>query len=253
MRSHLEQLAAQAGHPLDVRRIPGPDWIEASIQGFAGDERPMARVIAGTLAPARVLTAEAAAAEFTAALEPARQEIMAHARALRERAGKPDADARRLADEVSSLRAEMDRLRDPAGALTMLEVVRDAGGRIGVLARLDEPARERAHAILEAAARGPVSDVAPAPGLNAGRTDAHKRKHPATEVLDALRPAQPDTPAPWNRELTPLGERLAAYTRQQEDQRAAEAAPAPPAKPAPDPDDTPQPRRRPGRDPGPGF
>ena len=55
MRLHLSQLAEQAGHRLDVTRMAGPAWIEASIRGFEGDERPLANLIAGALAPARWL------------------------------------------------------------------------------------------------------------------------------------------------------------------------------------------------------
>lgn len=53
MRLHLSQLAEAAGHRLDITGKPGPAWIEASIRGFAGDERPLARLIAGAIEPAR--------------------------------------------------------------------------------------------------------------------------------------------------------------------------------------------------------
>jgi cell filamentation protein len=48
---YLKQLAAQAGHRLDLARIAGERWIAASISSHAADYRPMAKVIAGALKP----------------------------------------------------------------------------------------------------------------------------------------------------------------------------------------------------------
>ena len=48
---YLKQLAAQAGHTLDLTRIAGPEWIEASILSHAADYRAMAAVISGGLKP----------------------------------------------------------------------------------------------------------------------------------------------------------------------------------------------------------
>jgi cell filamentation protein len=48
---YLKQLAAQAGHRLDLARIAGERWIAASISSHAADYRPMAEVISGALKP----------------------------------------------------------------------------------------------------------------------------------------------------------------------------------------------------------
>src|SRR5688572_832731 len=47
----LKQLAQEAGHPLDLTRIRGPDWIAASVASHAADCQPMAAIIAGALKP----------------------------------------------------------------------------------------------------------------------------------------------------------------------------------------------------------
>lgn len=52
MRLHLEQLAAQAGHRLDVSRLPVQEWNDASRVSFlAGDNRPLAAMIERGLDP----------------------------------------------------------------------------------------------------------------------------------------------------------------------------------------------------------
>jgi len=48
---YLKQLAERAGHSLDLTRIEGPRWIEASMLSHAADYRPMAAMIAKALAP----------------------------------------------------------------------------------------------------------------------------------------------------------------------------------------------------------
>jgi cell filamentation protein len=48
---YLAQLAAQAGHPLDLRLIVKPEWLAASIAAHRGDYAPFARCIHGALAP----------------------------------------------------------------------------------------------------------------------------------------------------------------------------------------------------------
>ncbi len=45
MRFHLEQIAHQAGHSIDIADVEARDWIGASIASFRGDEHPLARVI----------------------------------------------------------------------------------------------------------------------------------------------------------------------------------------------------------------
>jgi cell filamentation protein len=42
---YLKQLAAQAGHSLDLTRIAGPRWMEASVASHGAEYRPMAEVI----------------------------------------------------------------------------------------------------------------------------------------------------------------------------------------------------------------
>jgi cell filamentation protein len=49
---YLKQLAQEAGHPLDLTQIKGPDWIAASVASHAAEYQPMAQVIAGALKPA---------------------------------------------------------------------------------------------------------------------------------------------------------------------------------------------------------
>ena len=48
---YLKQLAERAGHRLDLARIEGPRWIEASMLSHATDYGPMAAMIAKALAP----------------------------------------------------------------------------------------------------------------------------------------------------------------------------------------------------------
>jgi len=48
---YLKQLAGEAGHRLDLARIDGRRWIEASIASHAADYRAMAAVISGGLKP----------------------------------------------------------------------------------------------------------------------------------------------------------------------------------------------------------
>jgi cell filamentation protein, protein adenylyltransferase len=48
---YLKQLAGEAGHRLDLARIDGRRWIEASIMSHAADYRPMAAVISEGLKP----------------------------------------------------------------------------------------------------------------------------------------------------------------------------------------------------------
>jgi cell filamentation protein len=48
---YLKQLAAEAGQRLDLTRIEGRRWIEASVASHAADYAPMAAVIADALKP----------------------------------------------------------------------------------------------------------------------------------------------------------------------------------------------------------
>ena len=64
MRLHLRQLAAGAGHELDIGRLQGQTWNDASGISFTtGDSRPLAAVIAqGMGSPGRLQVAAAQAA-----------------------------------------------------------------------------------------------------------------------------------------------------------------------------------------------
>lgn len=48
---YLKQLADKAGHRLDLARIDGPRWIEASVSSHATDYGPMAALIGETIVP----------------------------------------------------------------------------------------------------------------------------------------------------------------------------------------------------------
>ena len=48
---YLKQVTDRAGHRLDLARIEGPRWIEASMLSHATDYGPMAAMIAKALAP----------------------------------------------------------------------------------------------------------------------------------------------------------------------------------------------------------
>jgi cell filamentation protein len=48
---YLKQLATEAGHTLDLARIKGPLWIEASIASHSADYGPMAAVLRSALKP----------------------------------------------------------------------------------------------------------------------------------------------------------------------------------------------------------
>jgi cell filamentation protein len=242
MRLHLSQLAAQAGLALDVTRMPGPAWIEASIRGFEGDERLLAQVIAGALAPERWVRPAAALAELQGAVGPARQEIQDATRTVRDRLTRSGASAS-IREVVEAYRVEVERL-DAANILTAsLAALANTDGLVPVRAAASASARDRAHAILAAADR--LSDgLAPAPALGPDAAlDA---------VRAALRPATSAGPAPWDAGLTPLGPRLAAYMERLAAE--AEAARRPPApEPGATPDEAPAPSRpAPSRGPGPG-
>ena len=48
---YLKQLADKAGHRLDLARIEGPRWIEASVLSHATDYGPMAALIGEAIVP----------------------------------------------------------------------------------------------------------------------------------------------------------------------------------------------------------
>ncbi|MEJ0079364.1 MAG: Fic family protein [Alphaproteobacteria bacterium] len=48
---YLKQLAAGAGHILDLTRIAGPEWLAASVASHSADYQPMARALEKALKP----------------------------------------------------------------------------------------------------------------------------------------------------------------------------------------------------------
>ncbi len=254
MRLHLSQLAGQAGHMLDVTRIGGAAWMDASIRAFEGDEKPMAGVIAMAIGPDRWVRPEVAMEELRGALEPARLEIVARTSALRDQLVKTGlSDAVR--QEIKGLRTEMDRLRAADVLAAPLEALQGSGSLVPVRAGASASPRDLAHAILAAAGRLPT-DPAPSPEAPASSAPASPAA-PPTSAVDAIRNAlrrpPSDAAAPWDASLTPLAPRLDAYLQRKAAEAAAAAAPTPPG-----PDTTQEPSPAPAapkrdRDPSPGY
>lgn len=217
MRLHLQQLAEQAGHSIDQTRIPAKDWMNASIRGFEGDERPMVAVIAGALRPARLVSPEAAAAELLEAAGPARLQIHEATRAVRERLGT----SRAATAIIGGYRSELEQLGAADSAAGRLA---EAGpGLLQVHAPASATARDRAQAILGAASRLPFSLVLP------------------SAVTDPTAPGQIETQGSYLRRTTSAAP------------QTAPTAPSSPVPPAPS-SAPPAPRPvRPSRDPGPGI
>jgi len=254
MRLHLSQLAAQAGHTVDVTRIGGAAWEAASIRAFEGDERPLAGVIAMAIGPDRWVRPEVALEDLRGALEPSRLEIVTRTSALRDQLAKTGlSDAVR--EEIRGLRTEMERLRAADTLAAPLAAQQGSGSLVPVRAGASASPRDLAHAILAAAGRLPTdAATSPEPPLsNAPASPAAAAPTAVEAVQDALRRPPPDAAAPWDAGLTPLAPRLAAYMQRKTAEAAAAAAPTPPApgatsEPLPAP---PAPKR--DRDPSPGF
>lgn len=203
MRLHLQQLAEQAGHSLDQTRIPKKEWMDASIRGFEGEERPMAAVIAGALRPARLVSPEAAAAELREAVDPARLQIQEATRAVRERLGT----SRAAAAAIQGYRGELEQLGRVDSAAERLAEAGGGPSLLQVHAPSSATAQDRAQAILGAASRLPSSLVVPsdaadptAPGqvetqaAYTGRTaSGAPQTVPPVQGSPALSPT-PDTP-----------------------------------------------------------
>ncbi len=254
MRLHLSQLAGQAGHTLDITRMGGPAWIEASIRGFEGDERPLANLIAGAIKPARWMRPDDALAELAAAVEPGKLDIRAKTRAI---AGmlRTLGAAELVREDVKGLHRDMDRLTAATDLARPLEELRGTDRLIPVQAGASAPPADRAHAILAAAERLPAG--MPLPGAAAiqdpTEPSAAQGTPPgaAVTIMAALRAPEPTGTAPWDAALTPMAARLAEYQARKDAEAAAtkaainppiaEPVPAAPARPKPD------------RDPGPGF
>lgn len=254
MRLHLSQLAGQAGHMLDVTRIGGAAWMDASIRAFEGDEKPLAGVIATAIGPDRWVRPEVAMEELRSALEPARLEIVARTSALRDQlveTGLSDA----VRQEIRGLRTEMERLRAADVLAAPLEALQGSSSLVPVRAGASASSRDLTHAILAAAGRLPtdpaLSPEAPASGAPASPAA------PPTSAVDAVRNAlrrpPSDAAAPWDASLAPLAPRLDAYLQRKAAGAAAAAAPTPPG-----PDTTQEPSPAPAapkrdRDPSPGY
>ena len=153
MRLHLQQLAAQAGHSIDQTRIGKHEWNEASIRGLEGDQQSMARVIAGGLRPARLVTVDVAVTELQAAIDPAISAIKDATRTVRARLGPIP----QLGEIIKGYRAELEALTTAGPMAERLADARTAPGRLQVHAPPDASPRETAHALLGAAARLPSS------------------------------------------------------------------------------------------------
>lgn len=218
MRLHLQQLAEQAGHSIDQTRIPKKEWIDASIRGFEGDERPMAAVIAGALRPARLILPDAAVAELREAAEPARLQIQEATRAVRGRLGT----SRAAAAAIEGYRGELEQLGRADSAAERLAEAGAGPGLLQVHAPSSATARDRAQALLGAASRLPSSLVVP------------------SEAADPTAPGQVETQAAYTGRTAP-GAPQSAF--------AVQGSPA--AAPSPDTPRAPRPVR-PSRDPGPG-
>ena len=219
MRLHLQQLAEQAGHSLDQTRIPKKEWMDASIRGFEGEERPMAAVIAGALRPARLVSPEAAAAELREAVDPARLQIQEATRAVRERLGT----SRAAAAAIQGYRGELEQLGKVDSAAERLAGVSAAPGLLQVHALSSATARDRAQAILGAASRLPSSLMVP------------------SEAADPTTPGQVETQAAY------IGRTTSGAP-----QTALPVKDSPVPSPTPDTPRAPRPVRH-SRDPGPGF
>ena len=221
MRLHLQQLAEQAGHSIDQTRIPKKEWMDASIRGFEGDERPMAAVIAGALRPARLISPDTAAAELREAVDPARLQIQEATRAVRERLGT----SRAATAAIQSYRVELEQLgKVDSAAERLAEAGAGPGpGLLQVHAPSSAMARDRAQAILGAASRLPSSLVVP------------------SEALDPTTPGQVETQAAY-----------AGRTASGAPQTASPVQGSSALPPTPDTARAPRPVR-PSRDPGPGF
>lgn len=254
MRLHLSQLAMQAGHTLDVTRIGAAAWMDASIRGFEGDERPLAGVIATSIGPDRWVRPEVALEDLRGALEPARLEIVARTSALRDQLMKTGlSDAVR--QEIRGLRTEMERLRGAEVLAAPLEALQGSGSLVPVRAGASASPRDLAHAILAAAGRLPT-DPAPSPELptvTASLPPAASLPTAVEAVQLALRRPPSDDAAPWDASLTPLAPWLDAYLQRK---AAAAAAAATPKLPGPDTTQEPSPAPaapKRDRDPSPGY
>ncbi len=255
MRLHLSQLAGQAGHTLDVTQMAGPAWIEASIRGFEGDERPLANLIAGAITPDRWLRPDDALAELTAAVAQGKQDIRAKTRAIAGMLRTPGS-ADLVREEVKGLHRDMERLAAATDLARPLDELRGTEGLVPVRAGASAPPAERALAILAAAGRLPAG-LQPA-GAAAGQDPAAPNKVQATPpdaamtVMAALRNPEPPGTAPWDAGLTPMAARLAEYQARKDVEAAAAKAAASLAA-APDPTPPTPTRPKPGGDPSPGF
>ena len=155
MRLHLQQLAMQAGHTVDVTRIPAAQWNAASIKAHEGDASSMARVIQAAIEPRQHLTVDAAIGRVGELRESAIQQIQQRARVIGEeiRAGRA---SMALSKELSGLRAELAAIGSPTSSkvLEILNRLKASGGQeIASLSGRDSPAHDQLHAIHQGAVR----------------------------------------------------------------------------------------------------
>ncbi len=194
MRVHLEQVAEQAGHRIDLGRIPKDSWNAASIKAHNGSLGDMTRLIQGAIEPRQHMTVDAAIERVSALREPAIQEIQARTREIRDlvQAGNGSTT---LSKELSGLRLESLALVGSRGSnevLATLNQVKAAGGQeIASLASSSSSARDQIHAIHNAAIR---SEVAQQRSSAASPTVA--RQAVSTSEAPIAKPAAPEAAPP---------------------------------------------------------
>jgi cell filamentation protein len=192
MRVHLEQVAEQAGHRIDLGRMPKEEWNAASIKAHNGSLGDMTRLIQGAIEPRQHMTVDAAIERVNALREPAIQEIQTRTREIRDlvQAGKSSAT---VSKELSGLRLESLALVGPPGSnevLSTLNQVKTGGGQeIASLASPSSSARDQIHAIHNAAIRSAVAQQ-----RNTAAASPATRETASTSETAVAKPAAPEAP-----------------------------------------------------------
>ena len=194
MRVHLEQLAEQAGHRIDLGRMPKEEWNAASIKAHNGSLGDMARLIQGAIEPRQHMTVDAAIERVNALREPAIQEIQTRTREIRDlvQAGKSSTT---VSKELSGLRLESLALVGPPGSnevLATLNQVKAGGGQeIASLVSPFSSARDQIHAIHNAAIRSAVAQQRSSAALT-----PEARETASAVAAATAKPAAPDATPP---------------------------------------------------------
>ena len=163
MRVHLKQLARRAGLELDASRLPGRDWIAASIAGMAGDEVPMARVIGGAMSLGRqaalsiATPIDDALSQLYDAIGPAQREASIlwrdTGKAARQNPMPPD-----IAQRLAGAQRLVSELADPQQVASDLVLLRAAKVPTIALPQVFAGALERVTGIRAAASKA-VADL----------------------------------------------------------------------------------------------